>query len=151
MLQGVLSDAPATRARRLDFFLVSSNAGTEKTLGLKRISKMMSLTEPTALQAARTASGARESPAVAVWTSVSASGQKLASAEPAVGAQQPLSVHRGEQGHFVVVGPQQDVSLQGQTFGRLSQELQEPPALGGLLGSCVDPVQQASRAEEGRR
>lgn len=35
----------------------------EKTLGLKRISKIMSLTEPTSLQAARTASVARESPA----------------------------------------------------------------------------------------
>ena len=34
----------------------------EKTLELKRISKMMSLTEPTSLQAARTASVARESP-----------------------------------------------------------------------------------------
>ena len=34
----------------------------EKTLELKRISKMMSLTEPTSLQAALTASVARESP-----------------------------------------------------------------------------------------
>lgn len=33
----------------------------QKTLGLKRISKMMSLIEPTSLQAARTALVARES------------------------------------------------------------------------------------------
>lgn len=36
----------------------------EKTLGLKRISKMMLLTEPTSLQAARTALVDRESPAI---------------------------------------------------------------------------------------
>lgn len=34
----------------------------EKTFGLKRISKMVSLIDPTSLQAARTASVARESP-----------------------------------------------------------------------------------------
>lgn len=34
----------------------------EKTLGLKRISKIMSLTEPTSLQASLTASVPRESP-----------------------------------------------------------------------------------------
>lgn len=34
----------------------------EKTLGFKRISKMMSLTEPTSLQASLTASVPRESP-----------------------------------------------------------------------------------------
>lgn len=37
----------------------------EKTLELKRISKMMSLTEPTSLHAARTACVALESPAMA--------------------------------------------------------------------------------------
>lgn len=68
--------------------------------------------------------------------------------EPPISAQQSLSVHRGEQWHFVIVGPHQNMSLQRETFGRLSQELEKPSALGGLLGSCIYPVQQASRVQK---
>lgn len=56
MTQCVLINVPVSVA----FLIVPG----EKTLTLNRISKMMSLTEPTSLHAARTAFVPRESPAI---------------------------------------------------------------------------------------